>query len=165
MPRSVADLARRLPVERKVAQLFLFGFRGTDLTSDIYVRLRRLDLGGIVLAAQNYLDPAQLASMAGEAAAIARSERHVPPWVMATQEGGELNSFPDLPPFTAPADLALGPRRGRRGGRGRHRPARARDRRRAGKIRCNGWDHTNLYITTERIFVAFRSFLHFIHLT
>ncbi len=105
VPRSVADLARRLPVERKVAQLFLFGFRGTDLTSDIFVRLRRLDLGGIVLAAQNYLDPAQLASMAGEAAAIARSERHVPPWVMATQEGGELNSFPDLPPFTVPADL------------------------------------------------------------
>ena len=32
VPRSVADLARRLPLERKVAQLFLFGFRGTDLT-------------------------------------------------------------------------------------------------------------------------------------
>ena len=28
VPRSVADLARRLPLERKVAQLFLFGFRG-----------------------------------------------------------------------------------------------------------------------------------------
>ena len=27
------------------------------------------------------------------------------PWVMAAQEGGEFNAFPDLPPAAAPADL------------------------------------------------------------
>jgi beta-N-acetylhexosaminidase len=106
VPRSVADLARRLPVERKVAQLFLFGFRGTDLTAEIFGRLRRLDLGGIVIAGQNYTDATQLGGLAGEAAVIAREERHVPPWVMASQEGGELNSFPDLPPASLPADMA-----------------------------------------------------------
>ncbi len=105
VPRSVADLARRLPVERKVAQLFLFGFRGTDLTAEIFGRLRRLDLGGIVVAAPNYVDVAQLGSLAGEAAVIASEERHVKPWVMASQEGGEVNSFPDLPPTALPADL------------------------------------------------------------
>jgi beta-N-acetylhexosaminidase len=105
-PRSVADLARRLPLERKVAQVFLFGFRGTDLTSEIFVRLRGLDLGGIVLSSQNYLDATQLGALAGEAAVIAREERHVPPWVLAPQEGGELNSFFDLPPATVAADLA-----------------------------------------------------------
>ena len=36
VPRSVADLARRLPLERKVAQLFLFGFQGTDATAEIF---------------------------------------------------------------------------------------------------------------------------------
>jgi beta-N-acetylhexosaminidase len=105
VPRSVADLARRLPVERKVAQLFLFGFRGTDLTAEIFGRLRRQDLGGIVLASHNYLDAAQLGALAGEAAVVARERRHVPPWVLAVQEGGELNSFPDLPPPALPADL------------------------------------------------------------
>ncbi len=105
VPRSVADLARRLPVERKVAQLFLFGFRGTDLNSEIFGRLRRVDLGGIVIASQNYTDTTQLGGLAGEAAVIAREERHVPPWVMTTQEGGELNSFPDLPPASLPADM------------------------------------------------------------
>jgi beta-N-acetylhexosaminidase len=105
VPRSVADLARRLPVERKVAQLFLFGFRGTDLTSEIFGRLRRLDLGGIVVAGQNYTDATQLGSLAGEAAVIANEARHVKPWGMTTQEGGELNSFPDLPPAALPADL------------------------------------------------------------
>ena len=54
VPRSVADLAKRLPLERKVAQLFLFGFRGADLNAEIFRRLRRLDLGGIVVGTANY---------------------------------------------------------------------------------------------------------------
>jgi beta-N-acetylhexosaminidase len=105
VPASVADLARRLPVERKVAQLFLIGFRGTDLTSEIFGRLRRIDLGGIVIGSQNYTDVTQLGGLAGEAAVIASEERHVKPWVMTSQEGGELNSFPDLPPAALPADF------------------------------------------------------------
>jgi beta-N-acetylhexosaminidase len=105
VPKSVADLARRLPIERKVAQLFLVGFRGTDTSAEVFGRLRRLDLGGIVLAAPNYLDVTQLGTLAGQATAVARERRHVPPWVFASQEGGELNSFPDLPPSAAPADL------------------------------------------------------------
>jgi beta-N-acetylhexosaminidase len=105
VPKSVADLARRLPIERKVAQLFVVGFRGTDTTAEIFSRLARLDLGGIVLDGSNYLDPTQLGTLANQAATVAREKRRVPPWVFASQEGGDLNSFPDLPPSTAPADL------------------------------------------------------------
>ena len=105
VPGSVADLARRLPVERKVAQLFLFGFRGTDLTSEIFGRLRRLDVGGIVITGQRPELSHVRVVLAGEAAVIASEERHVKPWVMTSQEGGELNSFPDLPPAALPADL------------------------------------------------------------
>jgi beta-N-acetylhexosaminidase len=107
VPRSVADLAQRLPLERKVAQLFLFGFRGTDLTAEIFRRMRRLDLGGVVLAEPNYTgDPSLLGQLGGEARVIARQERHVPPWVLAVQDGGEFNSLQGLPPALAPADLA-----------------------------------------------------------
>ena len=107
VPRSVADLARRLPVERKVAQLFLFGFEGTDLTAEIYRRLRRQDLGGIVLAGPNYTgDPSLLGQLGAEAAVIAEQEGHVPPWVLAVQDGGEFNELKGLPPALAGADLA-----------------------------------------------------------
>lgn len=106
VPKSVADLARRLPLDRKVAQLFVVGFNGTDTTADIFGRLRRLELGGVVLASANYVDTTQLATLANEVAAVARERRHVPPWVFASQEGGELNSFPDLPPGAAPAELS-----------------------------------------------------------
>ena len=105
VPRSVSDLAARLPLERKVAQLFLFGFRGNDLQADIYRRLRRMDLGGIVIDRGNYAGPQLLGEMAGEARVIAGQERHVPPWVMAAQQGGDFNALPDLPPPSAPADL------------------------------------------------------------
>lgn len=106
VPRSVSELVKRLPVERKVAQLFLWGFRGQDLTATVFRQLRRLDLGGIVVSAPNYLDPQQLASLTGEASLIARQKKHVPPWVLSSQEGGEFNQFPDLPPGTAASKLA-----------------------------------------------------------
>ncbi|HEV7846065.1 MAG TPA: glycoside hydrolase family 3 N-terminal domain-containing protein [Thermoleophilaceae bacterium] len=105
-PRSVARVARKLSVERKVAQLFVFGFRGTDATAEIFGRLRRLDIGGLVLSSSNYVSSDQLAALAGEAGAVAGERKHLPPWVMVAQEGGELNAFPDLPPAKAPADLA-----------------------------------------------------------
>ena len=68
MPRSVSDLARRLPLERKVAQLFLFGFEGRDLNAEIFRRLRRLDLGGIVVAGTTTPTPSSSASSAARRA-------------------------------------------------------------------------------------------------
>nr|MBA2505230.1 hypothetical protein [Thermoleophilaceae bacterium] len=105
VPRSVADLARRLPLDRKVAQMFLIGFRGQTLTSPVFTsQLRRQDFGGIVISNRNYQNPQQLAQLAGEAVVISQQERHVPPLIMAAQEGGDFSEFPDLPPAAAPAD-------------------------------------------------------------
>ena len=108
VPRSIADLARRLPLERKVAQVFLWGFTGTDLNAGVFGRLRRLDLGGIVIGPSNCTGLGLLGQLGGEAIVVSRQAKHVPPWVMAVQEGGEHNSFPDLPPADAPADQASG---------------------------------------------------------
>ena len=102
VPRNVADLARRLPLERQVAQLFLLGFQGTDLNAEIFRRLRRLDLGGIVVESANYRAPALLGQMGGEAIVISRQEKHIPPWVLTLQDGGEFNSLSGLPPERAP---------------------------------------------------------------
>lgn len=104
VPSNVGELVRQLPLERKVAQLFVWGFEGQDLTDPIYERLRALDLGGILVRNRNYLGPAQLAAQAGEAVVISQQEGHVPPWVFASQEGAEFSAFPDLPPAGAPAD-------------------------------------------------------------
>ena len=102
VPRSLGDLARRLPIDRAVAQLFVFGFEGKDLSDPIFEEVRRLDLGGVMLQGRNYSDPQQLAALAGEFGVVARNAGHIPPWVMAEQDGGELSPFPDLPPAAAP---------------------------------------------------------------
>ena len=106
VPRAIAERLAGLPLERKVAQLFALGFEGTDTSADIFGRLRRFDLGGLVVARQNYTDEAQLSALTGEFRATARGARHFPPFVLSRQEGGELNSLPGLPPSAPPADLA-----------------------------------------------------------
>ena len=106
VPKSVADLARRLPLERKVAQLFVLGLQRHGHLRG-HLRPARAARPGRRRARGRELrgrDPARHARERG--GAVAREHHHVPPWVFASQEGGELNSFPDLPPTAAPADLS-----------------------------------------------------------
>jgi beta-N-acetylhexosaminidase len=105
VPRSIMGRVRRLPLERKVAQLFVYGFQGTDATAEVFERLRRLDVGGILIAPGNYTDPTQLDALAGEVTVVARGAGHLTPFVLASQQGGDLNAFPDLPPSQAPAEM------------------------------------------------------------
>lgn len=106
VPANVGELAAQLPVERKVAQLFVWGLEEQVLTDPVFERLRQLDLGGILVRERNYTDPAQLAALAGEAVVLSQQTGHVPPWVAASQEGAEFNAFPELPPTGAPADYS-----------------------------------------------------------
>lgn len=106
LPTNVGELARRLPIERKVAQLFVWGLEEQVLTDPVFERLRQLDLGGILVRRRNYTDPTQLAALAGEAVVLSQQAGHVPPWVAASQEGAEFNTFPELPPSGAPADYS-----------------------------------------------------------
>lgn len=102
---QVRTIARRMSVEDRVAQLFLLGFAGQDLTAPIFEQLRERGLGAIVVDEQNYVSSDQLAALTGETRVIAEQEGHVAPWVLAPQEGGEFNAFADLPPATAAAEL------------------------------------------------------------
>lgn len=95
----------RMSVQRKVAQVFLWGFTGQGADASVLGRLRSLDLGGVVVARGNYAGPDQLRGLTGQLRAAAGRARHVQPWVLANQPGGEFNSLPGLPPATAPADL------------------------------------------------------------
>jgi beta-N-acetylhexosaminidase len=106
VPADVGELAARLPIERKVAQLFVWGLEEQVLTDPVFERLRQLDLGGILVRDRNYTDPVQLAALAGEAVVLSQQTGHVPPWVAASQEGAEFNAFPELPPSGAPADYS-----------------------------------------------------------
>lgn len=104
-PRSIADLARRLPLDRAVAQLFLFGFNGKDASAAIFQELQRLDVGGLVLDSRNYDSPQQLAGLTAQLTATAANAQHIPPWIMAEQDGGDYSQFDSLPPTHPPGDF------------------------------------------------------------
>jgi beta-N-acetylhexosaminidase len=52
----------------------------------------------------NYDSAQQLAGLISQLTAAAQNAKHLPPWVMAEQDGGDHSQFPDLPPALAPAD-------------------------------------------------------------
>lgn len=105
LSREAADLLEGMPVERKVAQLFLVGFEGTDADASIFSRLRDTDLGGVVLTSRNYEDRRQLERLTREIEDAAGRADHVPPWIMAAQEGGDFSAFGDLPPSQSAAEI------------------------------------------------------------
>jgi beta-N-acetylhexosaminidase len=103
LPRDVMELTRRLPVERKVGQVLALGFTGTDASADIVGRLRRLGIGTIVIGRDNFADEAQLSALT---AGLRDAAPALPPFMLTSQEGGELNTLPGLPPARPPADVA-----------------------------------------------------------
>jgi beta-N-acetylhexosaminidase len=104
--QAVEDLARRLPLERKVAQLMLVGFTGTDQSASVVADLRERDLGGVVVEARNYRQAGQLAGLTRALTSTARQASHLPPWILTAQEGGSYSQIPDLPPSRAPGRIS-----------------------------------------------------------
>ncbi len=104
VPGEVRQRIERLSARQKAAQLLLVGYAGPDPGASVPPDLRRLGPGGIVITGPNYAGADALRDVAGGLRASAGRDR-IPPFVMTIQEGGELNSFPDLPPAESPADL------------------------------------------------------------
>jgi beta-N-acetylhexosaminidase len=94
----VAALARGLSPEERVNQVLLLGFDGTDPSSPILETLASEELGGVLVGPQNWVDAEQGSTLAGALRATGLAERRTPPLIVASQEGGEYRSFPDLPP-------------------------------------------------------------------
>jgi beta-N-acetylhexosaminidase len=102
---SIEELVAGLPVERKVAQLFLMGFDGPKPTGPTFAMLERVNLGGIVIEANNYRRPKQVRRLGRRAASAAGDRDPAMPFVMAPQDGGKFSAIEDVPPNRAPADL------------------------------------------------------------
>jgi len=102
---TIERLLEQMSLERKVAQLMLVGFAGSDTGAAVFSTLENRDYGGLVIDARNYESPGQIADLADEAASVAREADHVAPWVMAPQEGGSFSALAGLPPAKPPAEL------------------------------------------------------------
>ena len=97
-----------MPAGAAAARLFMVGFDGTRPRASFFQRLRSRGWGGVVLERDNYVEPGQLATLAGEIVVVARNAGHAAPLVAAPQTGGEGTAFPNLPPRPQPLATTAG---------------------------------------------------------
>lgn len=107
-PRSVRDLAERLPRSRQLSQLIITGVPGQTIAE--MPSLKRRDWAGVVLEHDNYGGPQALVDLTGAITAQAVEERMLPPLIAAAQEGGDRSPFEDLPPRPQPDQAERGVR-------------------------------------------------------
>lgn len=96
-----AGPAARLTVEQAVGQLVIGSLPGTTVPDGLARRIRRGELGGVILFARNYASHAQLrqltARLQAERRRAPRPLRDTPLLVMIDQEGGLVKRLPGAP--------------------------------------------------------------------
>jgi beta-N-acetylhexosaminidase len=91
-------------LRRHAGRLTIVGFAGHSVPADLSRLAADFDLGGVIYFARNILEPAQVAELSRESAALARDW---PLWISVDQEGGRVARLKR--PFTEwPPSIALG---------------------------------------------------------
>jgi beta-N-acetylhexosaminidase len=95
---TMERLIRNKSLEELVGQLFMVGFQGTRLNSDLNYFLKKLHVGGIILFKRNVQDPFQLAELNRALQEVAIETGSIPLFISIDQEGGPVSRLG--PPFT-----------------------------------------------------------------
>ena len=106
VPGVIRRLVKRMPVERKAAQLLLIGFQGNTPSAKFFRSLKKTDYGGVVFEQRNYQTDIQLEAMTTSVVNATARKGHEPPLMLARQFGVEKSAFPDYPPAAPPGELA-----------------------------------------------------------
>lgn len=106
----------RLSLKEKIGQLFMFGFKGTEITDDIKRFIETNNPGFIILFARNIETISQVMELTRGIHALGK----IPPFIYTDQEGGTVVQFKELAAtVVSPMGLAAGgvPRNARKAGR------------------------------------------------
>jgi beta-N-acetylhexosaminidase len=106
----------RFSLKEKIGQLFMFGFRGTEVTDDIKRFIETNNPGFIILFARNIETLPQVKELTRDIHALGK----IPPFIYTDQEGGTVVQFKELAAtVVSPMGLSAGgaPRNARKAGR------------------------------------------------
>ncbi len=93
-----------------VGQSIMTAFAGHRLDRDLLARIRRGEVGGLIVFGANYTSDQQLRAAISTAQAAARAGGNLPLLIATDQEGGSVRRLPGAPPAQSAAALAkLGP--------------------------------------------------------
>ena len=84
-------------IRKKIGQMLMFGFSGTELNDSIREVIREQKIGGVILFAANILDPDQVRQLCRDLQQWNRQEGSEFPLLIAIdQEGGKVSRIPWL---------------------------------------------------------------------
>lgn len=75
---------------KELGQLFLIGFPGLELSDDTSAFISQAGIGGVILFAQNYDSPGQLAELINQ---VQECRADLPLWIGIDHEGGRIQRF------------------------------------------------------------------------
>ncbi len=100
------DILRSLPLEKKVGQMFIFGFNGTNIRGQAAELIRDLAPGGLVIFGRNIKSASQILHFNREAQRLSQQHSKVPLFLAVDQEGGTVTRIKVNPPL--PSGLEIG---------------------------------------------------------
>jgi beta-N-acetylhexosaminidase len=98
---SGAGAAASPPLAKLVGQTLMGGMDGTTPSADLLARIRRGELGGVIIFGGNITTPAALKATISQLQAAAKAGGNPPLLIATDQEGGEVKRFPAGPPATS----------------------------------------------------------------
>lgn len=100
------DKLASMTIRDKVGQLFVFGFRETDMDPSLQKRFDRLRPGGVIIFGRNIKSATQISMLNKDLQKISQRHLDLPLFIMVDQEGGRVARIKINP--SAPSALALG---------------------------------------------------------
>jgi beta-N-acetylhexosaminidase len=98
---------RQLSLSEKVGQLFMVGFEGMEMSSELADWMSEHGWGGVIIFGRNVDSPAQLLRLTQDLQSLAQRRYPLPLLIAVDQEGGRVSRL--KVPFTAfPSAAALG---------------------------------------------------------
>ena len=104
--KKTETILSQLTLEQKVGQLFIFGFSGKSVKSQLDKTLKRLTPGAIIAFQKNIKSPWQIAELNNHAQKISFNNSGLPLLIMLDQEGGVVSRIKTQP--HSPSALAIG---------------------------------------------------------
>ncbi len=92
-------------VRELVGQRFMVAMRGTSPSPELLTRIRRGEIGGVILFGANVVSPAQLRRLTATLQGAARDARRPPLLVATDQEGGRVRRLPWAGPASSATEL------------------------------------------------------------
>ena len=105
--KNVQQIIKDMPLEKKVGQLFIFGFTGSKFNQSLKKQIENLHPGAIIVFGRNIKTLNQVRHLNGLAQKLSLRHSKVPLLIAVDQEGGKVIRIKTSPSLPSARPLAL----------------------------------------------------------